>query len=353
MAERHEYSHIENLGVDNLNNPTDCNIVGLEKTRIALSYLRDKIRDNKINGCVVVLEGEKSSGKTTAAIALFKELESKNEIVDVNAIEIKSIKKIDEILRKANTVTIKEKKNVYTGEILEIKRNSILLKSRKGSFLVEGLGIEDLRNAETELETIEVGDIIYIEGRIIRKMGKCETKFKVKDVEAVKYMPLPKQEVESQIERVHKVSLFDLDFYKSEATREEINKKVKKDVLNGFVEVKQGIVFIRNAEKLSEDYILYLKGKIEEDMSPVVILAMNEIKLNSIMNGFFRIKMDKRSDEDKKSILQIKINEFKLKLNECSFEKLFGINLDKAIKIIKVAADNNKRSFDEIFNIFV
>ncbi|KAL8448924.1 hypothetical protein Emag_003811 [Eimeria magna] len=150
-------------------------------------------------------------------------------------------------------------------------------------------------------EKVAVGDVIYVEaatGRV-RRVGRSEEYAGQFDLEADKYVPLPKGDVHKKKEVIQDVTLHDLDvanarpdggaplasllgqFAKprkteiTEKLRQEINKVVNKYLDQGIGELVPGVLFIDEVHMLDVECFTYLNRALESPLSPVVVVATN------------------------------------------------------------------------------
>lgn len=119
-------------------------------------------------------------------------------------------------------------------------------------------------------EKVQVGDVIYIEGKTgaVRRVGRSDAYATEVDLEAEEYVPLPKGDVHKKKDIVQDVTLHDLDTAnakpqggqdimslmgtmlkpkKTEVTeklRSEINKVVNRYIDSGVAELVPGVLFI-------------------------------------------------------------------------------------------------------------
>ncbi len=219
-----------------------------------------------------------------------------------------------ENFRRAIGLRIKETKEVWEGEVVELKPEEqedphggqskvvvsvmITLKTTKGT---KPLKLDPSIYENIQKEKICIGDVIYIEASSgnVKRVGRCDEYATEYDLEAEEYVPLPKGNVHKKKEIVQDVSLHDLDtanarpqggqdFFTimnsvmkpketeiTEKLREEINKVVSKYIDQGVAELVPGVLFIDEVHMLDIECFTYLNRALESQLAPVVVLATN------------------------------------------------------------------------------
>jgi RuvB-like protein 1 (pontin 52) len=122
------HSHIKGLGLDDSGNahPLASGLVGQKEAREAAGIVVDLIKAKKMAGRAVLLVGPPGSGKTAVATAISKELGTKVPFrpmvgSEVFSSEVKKTEVLMENFRRAIGLRIKEVKEVYEGEVVELK----------------------------------------------------------------------------------------------------------------------------------------------------------------------------------------------------------------------------------------
>jgi len=188
------HTHIKGLGINHegvVNKKAD-GLVGQISARQAAGILVEMIKTKKMAGKAALFAGPPGSGKTALALAISKELGSCVPFCpmvgsEVFSTEVKKTEVLMENFRRAIGIRIKEKKEVYEGEITElipaettetllgytqtISHITICLKTVKGTkqLRLDPTIYEDMRR-----EKIQIGDVIYIESNsgLIKRMGR-------------------------------------------------------------------------------------------------------------------------------------------------------------------------------------
>nr|CAG4647839.1 EOG090X04OZ [Moina brachiata] len=233
---------------------------------------------------------------------------------EVFSTEIKKTEVLMENFRRAIGLRIKETKEVYEGEVIEmtpvetenpmggygktVSHVIIGLKTAKGT---KQLKLDPSIYESLQKERVEIGDVIYVEANsgAVKRQGRSDTFATEFDLEAEEYVPLPKGDVHKKKEIVQDVTLHDLDVAnarpqggqdilsmmgqlmkpkKTEITdklRREINKVVNKYIDQGIAELVPGVLFVDEVHMLDIECFTYLQRALESAIAPIVIFATN------------------------------------------------------------------------------
>jgi RuvB-like protein 1 (pontin 52) len=233
---------------------------------------------------------------------------------DVYSSEVKKTEILMENFRRAIGLRMKEAKEVYEGEVVELTPEEtenplggygrviahviIGLKTTKGS---KQLRLDANIYEALQKENVAVGDVIYIEANsgAVKRVGRSDAYATEYDLEADEYVPLPKGDVHKKKEVVQDVTLHDLDAAnarpqggsdllsmmgqlakqkKTEITeklRTEINRVVNRYIDQGVAELVPGVLFIDEVHMLDIECFTYLNRALESSLSPIVIFATN------------------------------------------------------------------------------
>lgn len=315
------HSHITGLGLNSDGSaiPNAAGFVGQEVAREASGVVVDMIKSKKMAGRALLLAGGPGSGKTAIAYAIAKELGDKVPFCpmvgsEVYSTEIKKTGVLMENFRRAIGLRVKETKEVYEGEVIEltpcetddplggygktISHVIIGLKSLKGT---KQLKLDPSIYDSLLKEKVAVGDVIYIETNTgaVKRVGRSDAYSAEFDLEADEYVPVPKGEVFKKKEVIQNLTLHDLDAAnaqpsggndimalmgrlmkpkKTEITdklRGEINKIVNQYIEQGTAELVPGVLFIDEVHMLDMECFTYLNRALESRLTPIVILATN------------------------------------------------------------------------------
>jgi len=315
------HTHIKGLGIkeDGTPLPVGSGLVGQEKAREACMVVVELIKSKKMAGKALLLAGAPGTGKTALALAISQELGTKVPFCpmvgsEVYSTEVKKTEILMENFRRAIGLRIKEVKEVFEGEVSQIKPiesetplagyertiSSVLvgLKTTKGT---KQLKLDPSIYDAMQKEKVQVGDVIYIEANsgAVKRVGRSDTYATEFDLEAEEYVPIPKGEVHKKKEIVQDVTLHDLDMAnakpqggndihsllgsmmkptKTEVTeklRLEINKVVNRYIDNGVAELVPGVLFIDEVHMLDIECFTYLNRALESTLAPIVVFATN------------------------------------------------------------------------------
>ena len=145
---------------------------------------------------------------------------------EVYSSEVKKTEVLMENFRRAIGLRIKETKEVWEGEVVDITPEEIDdphggygktiasvtlgLRTTKGSKQIK---LEPTIYENLQKEKVQVGDVIYIETTTgaVKRVGRSDAFAAEFDLEAEEYVPTPKGEPHKKKEIVQDVTLHDLD----------------------------------------------------------------------------------------------------------------------------------------------
>jgi len=309
------------LGVDEegIASPIGAGLVGQEKAREACGIVVDLVKSQKMAGRALLLAGAPGTGKTALALGISQDLGPKVPFCpmvgsEVFSSEVKKTEILMEHFRRAIGLRIRESKEVYEGEVIELTveetDDPLNGYGRTISHVVIGLkttrGTKQLRldpaiHDSLTKEKVNIGDVIYIESNsgAVKRVGRSDSFATEFDLEAEEYVPLPKGDVHKKKEVVQDVTLHDLDVAnakpqggkdvlsmmaalgkprKTEITdklRLEINKVVTRYIDQGVAELVPGVLFIDEVHMLDIECFTYLNRALESALSPIVVFATN------------------------------------------------------------------------------
>lgn len=386
------HSHVKGLGLDDSGTAIQvaAGLVGQELAREACGVIVDLIKAKKMAGRAVLLAGPPGTGKTALALAIAQELGMKVPFCpmvgsEVYSTEVKKTEVLMENFRRAIGLRIKETKEVYEGEVIELspaetenpmggygKTVSHVVIGMKTSKGTKQLKLDPSIYESIQKEKVQVGDVIYIEANsgAVKRQGRSDTYATEFDLEAEEYVPLPKGDVHKKKEVIQDVTLHDLDLAnarpqggqdimsmmgqllkpkKTEITdklRKEINKVVNRYIDQGVAELVPGVLFIDEVHMLDIECFTYLHRALESSLSPIVIFATNRGKCTvrgteiisphgmplDLLDRIMIIRTLPYSREEVVSILKIRAQIEGIKLDDESFQLLGDIGVRTTLR---------------------
>ncbi|XP_026472503.1 ruvB-like 2 isoform X2 [Ctenocephalides felis] len=305
------HSHIRGLGLN------DCleartvsqGMVGQKTARRAAGLIVQMIKEGKIAGRAVLLAGQPGTGKTAIAMAMAQSLGHDTPFTcmagsEIYSLEMSKTEAITQAIRKSIGVRIKEETEIIEGEVVEIQidKPATGSGSKMGKLILKTTEMEtnyDLGNKMIESllkEKVVSGDVITID-KATGKISKLGRSFaRARDYDATgaqtRFIQCPEGELQKRKEVVHTVTLHEVDVINSRThgflalfsgdtgeikteVREQINGKVAEWREEGKAEIVPGVLFIDEAHMLDIECFSFLNRALENEMTPVVIMATN------------------------------------------------------------------------------
>ncbi len=171
-------------------------------------------------GRALLLAGPLGTGKTAIALAVSQELGPKVPFCpmvgsEVYSSEVKKTEILYENFRRAIGLRIKETKEVWEGEVTELKTEEIedpnggfekvvssVIITLKTSKCSKQLKLDPVIYENIKKEKIQVGDVVYIEANSgnVKRVGRSDNYASEFDLEADIYVPVPKGDVHKKKE---------------------------------------------------------------------------------------------------------------------------------------------------------
>ncbi|MEM0049077.1 MAG: RuvB-like domain-containing protein [Candidatus Bathyarchaeia archaeon] len=310
------HSHVIGLGLDKNLRAIDVadGLVGQREAREAAGIIVRLIKEGKRPGHGLLLVGPPGTGKTAIAVGMARELGQDVPFVAISGSEIYglTIKKTEflrQAIRRAIGVRIKETKEVYEGEVVELEiekepypynpyiqiaTGALITLATKDETKTLEVG-ERIANKLLEIP-VRVGDVIEIDAETgwITKLGRAAgrgltSKGKTGEYRVARVVERPSGPVRKTKTITHTVTLHDIDIanirfhrgllFREEEISDEIRQKVD-EYVNELIkdrkaELVPGVLFIDEAHMLDVESFAFLSRALEEEFAPVLVLATN------------------------------------------------------------------------------
>lgn len=383
------HSHIRGLGLKNLKAlPIADGFVGQIEAREAAGIVVEMVKAGKMAGRAILLAGPPGTGKTAIALGIAKELGEDVPFVMLAGSEIYSEERkkteiLQDALRKAMGVRIREVRKIYYGVVDEFEpkfvRNpynpyqqlpessklKLRTKSEEKSFEVGQQVSINLIN-----QNISPGDVVMIDaetGRVTR-VGRAEdSKTKHYDIEPEKLVQIPEGPILTEKEFVYTMTLANLDELQSRRSgfslfgmlfsmgtekeidpeiRKQVDQAVKEMVEEGRAEIIPGVLFIDESHMLDIEAYSFLNRAMESELSPIIILASNRgiVKIRGtdiksphglpldLLDRVLIINTKPYSRDEIFEILRIRVSEEGVSIDKEAHELLANIGVESSLR---------------------
>lgn len=280
-------------------------------------------------GQTFLIRGPSGCGKTALIADLYKEQYLINSIsaVELQSFNLSKAEAVTQAVRKSIRLRIKEIIKVIEGEITNLTSSKLSLKTLDMESTFE---IGDKMLQEIQKEKIVIGDVVRIikeRGKII-KLGISASKMDSEFIGDILSVPCPEGEMFKTIEDVQLMTLHDIDclnnkthgyleIYNGETgeisseVRKEVNKRVKKWILEEKVVLERGLLIIDNVQILHKDYFYLFNNSIEFTFDPVILMIENFTDTlqssTGLLSSAFVINVDQINDNDLKDVIRAHI----------------------------------------------
>jgi len=385
------HSHIRGLGLDESLEPrlNSQGMVGQLKARKAAGVVLHMIKEGKMAGRAILIGGPPGTGKTAIAMGIAKSLGEDVPFTtmagsEIFSLEMNKTEALTQAFRRSIGVRIKEETEIIEGEVVEIEIDKSLTSgSKTGRIILKTTDMEtqyDLGHKMIEAiikDKITEGDVITIDkssGRI-SKLGRSLAKSA--DFDAIggqiRYVQCPEGELQKRKEVVHTVTLHEIDVINSrtqgflalfsgdtgeikQEVRDQIDQKVAEWREDGRADIVPGVLFIDEVHMLDIECFSFINRAIESEQAPIIVMATNRGITNirgtnyksphglpiDLLDRLCSITTGDYSEEEIKSILEIRCQEEDVEMNEEALELLTKIgastSLRYAIHLISIAA---------------
>lgn len=334
------HSHIKGLGI--VNDLPVCGndgIVSQIKVRKCLNIFTKLLQRNEPQS--FILCGKSETSKTALLNAFCKS--SKRNCIKMFASQIKDIETLLQNIRKCINIQMKEYVNVIEGEITELRKDKIILKTTdmESEFSLGAGMAEELLN-----ERASIGDVIKINkdtGKITKVGKSCIKQYEYESVGPdIKFVKCPEGEIITRREMITNMNLHDLDvanimnyggeFEIKPETREEVNNKVKEWMDEETCTIEKGVFVIENYEDLSLEMLKTIENFAKSEFGPCFAMTYNENDTKNLSKKFVHVKTETLTEDDTKKILKIKAKEEGATFDDESLSTLLAIANKNGLK---------------------
>lgn len=385
------HTHIKGLGLEESGTPMEVGdgMVGQHKAREAAGRVVSLVKKGKLGGRSVLLAGPPGTGKTAVAVGMARELGEDVPFIQLSGSQIFSADRdktdiLMESLRKALGVRVKEMREVYEGEVttLDIESGQAAYNPYQQTASEAKITLRTQDEEKTlrlgksvasslQNKQVSEGDVIQIDaesGRIM-KLGESRDAWENKSADisvSPDLVDLPTGEIKKEREFVSTLNIHEIDSLQAQQrargglsmffggggveiddkVRQATNEQVRQWIEEGKGELLPGVLFLDEVHMLDIEAFSFLNRALEEEFSPIVILASNRgiSKIRGtdyesphgmpldFLDRLLIIDTHPYEKEEIKSILKIRAKEEDAELSEEALEYLSGVGSDASMR---------------------
>lgn len=314
------HTHIKGLGLNEEGSPHEIGdgMVGQSKARRAAGRVVNLVKKGKLGGRSVLLAGPPGTGKTAVAVGMARELGEDVPFIQISGSQIFSADRdkteiLMESMRKALGVRVTEDREVYEGEV-----KSLDIESSQGSYNPYQQTASEARitlrttdeektlrlgkSVASSLQNKQVseGDVVQVDaesGRIMRQ-GQSREAWSGDEADisvSQDLVDVPTGPIKKEREFVSTLNIHQLDKIQAqqrargglsmlfggggveinEEVRQATDDQVRQWIEEGKGELLPGVLFVDEVHMLDIEAFSFLNRAIEQEFSPIVILASN------------------------------------------------------------------------------
>lgn len=385
------HTHIQGLGLNEAGRAVEVGdgMVGQKKAREAAGRVVSLVKKGKLGGRSVLLAGPPGTGKTAVAVGMARELGEDVPFIQISGSQIFSADRdktdiLMESLRKALGIRVKEMREVFEGEV-----TSLNIESGKAAYNPYQQAPSEAKitlRTQDEEKTLRLGksvasslqnkqvsegDVIQVDsetGRIMR-IGRSRDSWNEESADisvSAELVDVPTGKIKKEREFVSTLNIHQLDTLHAQQrarggismffggggveiddeVREATNDQVRKWIEKGKGELLPGVLFLDEVHMLDIEAFSFLNRAVEEEFSPIVILASNRgiSKIRGtdyeaphgmpldFLDRLLVIDTHPYDEEEIKEILQIRAEEEDAELDEKALDYLAEVGADASMR---------------------